>query len=789
MTLRIPWYVARYASLVIVLGQAACGPPPNPPIPPPTDGRIYGIVMVSQPVANALVQVHELDEEGRITGARFDTRTDAYGEFDLNIKQFPSLTVDGERRPYLVTAKDGMTRLLGSDERITITTEFADGFYAQAVVTDPFPGDRIFLTLSPLTTLAKALGDQRFAQRMEPTYSEAARQAYVLMSEHFLLDHAENEIDLRKVVPDPLDVLVTNGLTYEVRYMLALAAMWTLEQSIAARSAEPLPSFALFEALTEDAFGPQAILDGLGQAGKVTVGTCTPACELGPQTLRTELTETMMSDFIPSPANGTGLDFPDIVEWLYQVAGNDEIALFGNEPPQGFDDIEPPVVAALASPFFDESENLVRFDASLRAVHEHTPAALVDLAGTLAGPCDQVLHKHVDTLRADPDANPLRWRLAVRDDLTGVDAADIRAVLRPGGAAPGYELTVLPATDPASDAGRAFDIVAPGHIPELAAVEGRFDLEIQARDRLENPAAPVVGCWLHVPLAAPVHQAPLALAVGPGSLAAANLDNDDVAALLRGPVPAAQGLPLARIPVSNGSGAVVYLTPRLDEVTGTYDRTWIAARALVRADELADTCIAGDPPTCATALPRAPRLEDRAVARPLPAPGAGGAFLALRVVDAQTGQVVTCAECRPGEARLEPGRAYEVQVVATTLDFLVPAGVDPGRVARIQIGPSSDRHRLVGIVDEVEQVVCGQPDPAAGVCRGHRVFDLYQALTEARIDVQSVRISAGTAPGPSLAPRTPRPASDGSEGTFSTPLSTSYDWSAAEPRIPAEGGL
>ena len=175
------------------------------------------------------------------------------------------------------------------------------------------------------------------------------------------------------------------------------------------------------------------------------------------------------------------------------------------------------------------------------------------------------------------------------------------------------------------------------------------------------------------------------------------------------------------------------------------------------------------------------------IARPLPALTVDDAFLALRVVDMQSGQAVTCDECRPGEARLDPGRSYEVQVVATRLDFLVPAGVDRGRLARIQIGPSNDRHDLVGIVDEVGHVVCADPDQAAGICRGHRVFDLYQALIEARIDVRTVRISARTAPGPLLPPRTPRPATSGSDGTFSMPLSTSYEWSTTEPSIPPEG--
>jgi hypothetical protein len=420
-------------------------------------------------------------------------------------------------------------------------------------------------------------------------------------------------------------------------------------------------------------------------------------------------------------------------------------------------------------------------------VHEHTEAALVDLASVLGdGPCDRVLHKHVDTLRAAVDENPLRWRLAARDNLSGVGVEDIRAVLRPGGAGPGHELTVTKVSAMDGEA-PAFDIVVPGDIPELAAVEGRFEIEIQASDRLGNLATPIMGCWQHVPLAAPVHVSPLALASGPGSLAAVNLDNDDVVALFGGTLPAELGYPLVRIPVTNGSGEVVYLTPRLDEVTGTYDRTFVSARALVREDARVDTCITGNPPACSIALPREPRQEDRVIARPLPAPTSSAPFVALRVVDAQSGAVVACDECRPGEARLEPGRSYEVQVVATSRDFLLPAGADAERVARIQVGPSDDRQRLAGIVDEVEHVYCVDPDTAAGLCRGHQVFDLYQALTEARIDIQSMRISARTAPGVTLPPRTPQPSASAGDATFSIPLSTTYEWSATEPDVPAEG--
>jgi hypothetical protein len=737
-------------------------------------------VVGTAPIYDARIEVYRLNLVGaNLEPPQFMAYSDANGRFYVQTDQFPGLPPDDPRKrfPILVTASGGQTYAPGSDEVIVLDPNTV---HTLTVVADMAPGQRRDIVLSPLTTLTEALGRQRFELGLEADYGLSIIQAYALMNVHF-------DADLLRTVPAPTDVRI-NSVTEDVRYMLAVVGLWAMEQSIATRSGQVLPPFTLLDALIKDAHGPEAIFDGRGQDGTVTVGNCTPACELGPQTLRFDLTQALMVDFIPSQANGTGLDFPEVATYLYWLAGNMEPGLFGDNPALGFDDVEQPVAAALASPFFDESENRVRFDARLQAVHEHTPAALVDLSTTLGGPCDQVLHKHVDTLRADADDNPLRWRLAVRDDLTGVGAADIRAVLRPGGTGPGYELAVSPVAA-LGDIGPAFDIVAPGHIPELAQVEGRFELEIQAGDRQGNLALPVIGCWQHVPLAAPVHVAPLALALGPGSLAAANLDNDDVATLLGASVTPALGAPLVRIPVTNGSGEIVYLTPRVDEIAGTYDRTWIAARALVREDDDVDACMAGDPPACSTALPRAPRLVDRVSAQPLPGLSSPDAFVAVRVVDAQTGLAVACEECRPGEARLDPGRSYEVQVVATTLDFLVPAAVDPGRVTGILVGPSHDRQRLVGIVDEVEHVRCVDPEATLGICRGHQVFDLYQALTEARIDIRTVRVSARTAPSASLPPRTLRPAASGSDSTFSTPLSTAYEWSATEPGLPAEGDL
>jgi hypothetical protein len=142
-----------------------------------------------------------------------------------------------------------------------------------------------------------------------------------------------------------------------------------------------------------------------------------------------------------------------------------------------------------------------------------------------------------------------------------------------------------------------------------------------------------------------------------------------------------------------------------------------------------------------------------------------------------------------GEFRLAPHRAYELQVVVTTLDFLIPQGIDTGRITRISVGPIGDTVQLTGFVDVSSFNRCSLPDmmPGGG-CGGHEFFALYQSLTAARIDIQSIRISARTAPRSTLPARAPRPARSTNVSTFSSPVSTSHAWSTAEARIPFEGG-
>jgi hypothetical protein len=275
--------------------------------------------------------------------------------------------------------------------------------------------------------------------------------------------------------------------------------------------------------------------------------------------------------------------------------------------------------------------------------------------------------------------------------------------------------------------------------------------------------------------------------LGPGSADSVDLDNDEVHRLLGERLDPAFAFPFARVPVQNDTGELVYLTPSIDELIGTYDRTWIAARAFLREDASPDDCLTTNPPTCSLEVPREPRLDDTVENAPLPGPTDVDAFVSLRVIDTAGGFVDACSECRPGEFRLAPGRAYELQAVITTLDFLVPEGVDTGRITRIAVGPTGDRVQLTGFVDESGFNLCRGQNQTDD-CIHHQFFALYQALTAASIDIQLIRISARTAPSPTLPARVPRPARSANVSTFSSPVSTSYAWSTTEDLIPFEGG-
>jgi hypothetical protein len=762
---------------------AACGVSCTSPL---SDGVLTGTVMLGLPVSGAEVRVWRLDLAGqrRDRTPIAETTTDDAGRFRVELgATFGNL---------LVETTGGQARELWASEPIDL--DASDQLVAVLPLYVPLAEREI--VISPFTTVAAALAERRLTLGEESEYHEAMQRAQAMLGQHL------GDIDITDTPAHPIGEPVSQ-LTARVRHGLVLGALSLLAGRMAdaaGASVRGVNTMILTRALVADASSETPRLDGIGPDGPIELGQCQPQpdcpdcrplCRLSADTLRIDLAETLAFHLVGSMVDGTGLLFGDVAALADDIAAGVEPLLFGDVAPGAIRDDQGPLISVLASPFFDEDRSVVDFDTMLRPVLAHLDAARIELASLFMGDCTRALHKHVAGLGALDD-NPLRWRFAISDNAAGFQPEDIQVNIRPASTLTPHPLDVVSIDAPGSGyaPGSVFEVVAlAGAVPALAEIEGRFDIEISAVDRLGNPAPVLRGCWQHVPPAAPLYASGEAqIVLGPGSADSVNLANDEVHRLLGERLDPALAFPFVRIPVQNNTDEVVYLTPAINELIGNFARTWIAARAFLREDASPDDCLTTNPPTCSLEVPREPRLEDTVENEPLPGPADPDAFVALRVIDTAGGFVDECSECRPGEFRLAPGRAYELQAVITTLDFLVPEGIDMGRITRISVGPTGDRVQLTGFVDASSLHRCRDENPITGECDHHEFFTLYQALTDARIDLQSLRVSARTAPSPSLPARTPRPARSTSVSTFSTPVSTSYAWSTAESHIPIEGG-
>src|SRR5690606_4491580 len=114
-----------------------------------------------------------------------------------------------------------------------------------------------------------------------------------------------------------------------------------------------------------------------------------------------------------------------------------------------------------------------------------------------------------------------------------------------------------------------------------------YQIELRVKDWLGNEAAPRIGCWQYVPLAAPLWAGPFDVALGPGSFDETRLENDNLAPAIRGeetPV-------LARLEVQNNTNADVYLSLSVDDILGRYTATWTSSRAFLQEDFTTDDCV------------------------------------------------------------------------------------------------------------------------------------------------------------------------------------------------------
>lgn len=714
-------------------------------------GVIAGQVLGSGPVRGAIVEVWRLDPGGQPAGAPlYRAETGEDGRYRIEVFRLAP--------PFLVTARGGVTGEYWSADTLALDQDRVH--HLRAVIDDAWlraQREVAPVALTPLTTVAAALAEQRLAEGLASSHGDAVAQAYALLDQHF-------GIDTRHALPPGAP---DGAIDADARHALALAGLSGIVHGLAiqtGRSINAMNIFMLTDALVADARGPGARLDGVGPAGPVALGACGAACPLPADALRRALAEALVRDWLPSAGNQAGLGFGDIAELLLQITGSPEPALFGEAPADELDTM-PPAVEALLSPVLDERRDRIAFDDTGRPVHDHDGTEIIDLGLGLGDTCPAVF-KHADLLHA-MDSNPLRWRFAVRDDLVGVQGMDITATVQPpGGAA---QVVVPVAAVQAEDALTLDVAVSAAVVPSLATTEGVYTLSLRARDALGNEAAPLMTCWEHMLLAAPLRADPFEVALGPGSFDAARLEGDNLAPVLRGEVQPV----LARFALENNTGADVYLTLRIDELAGRYQAEWLRSRAFLREEVGEDDCL--DQQTCSVVAPPEPVAE---ILGPVVIPPS---FAGVRVVEQGSGREAACAACDPGEVLIAAGGRYEVQVVVSEPSFLSPPGVQPAQIAEIAAGPIGSAARLTG-VDEGVYVECTEPDDMSpGVCGRRNVFQLYRAMTTAVIEIDRLVLSAQSSALSGSPPQPPLPAVDPSQdSTLSEPISTSFTWTTAE---------
>lgn len=724
----------------------------------PRSGVIDGQVMGSEPIAGATVEVWRLDGRGEPLGKPvYTAQTDAAGRYRIAVSLLAP--------PFLVTARGGTTSEYWTDETISLDE---DRVYLRAVVDHAWlrmPRDVAPVAVSPLTTVAAALADHRFAEGLESSHEDAVTQAYALLDAHF-------GIDMRTALPgepgDGMDISVDA----EARHALALAGMSALvhEMAIATgRSIDSMNLFMLTDALATDARGPGARLDGVGPAGGVSLGSCGEDCLLPAHALRRALAAALVRDWLPSTANRSGLGFSDVAEFVQRISDSQERALFGDVPAEHLDSV-PASLALVPSPVLDETRDRIISESGREPGHEHDPAAVIDLGQGLGDTCP-VVYKHADLLHAAMDSNPLRWRFTASDDLVGVHAMDISATLRTPDGAEAPLTIVADAAQPSRDV--MFEVVASAiTVPALTTTVGKYEIEVRARDALGNESAPLTACWQHELLAAPLWGGLFDVATGAGSFDDTRLESNNLAPTLRGdetPV-------VLSFPVENNTDADVYLTLRIDELTGRYTATWASAGAFLLRDESLDDCV--EQQTCSLDPPPNPPPETF-IPSAIPS-----SFASLRVVEQVSGRPAACAACDPGEFRIAARGRYEVQVLVADLSFLIAPGIQRSEIAEIAVGPVGNAARLTG-VDNGIYVQCSRFDVMAG-CDRHDVFQLYRAMTRADLEIDRLVISARTNARPGDVPRTPLPPVDRArQSTLSEPVSTSFTWTTEDASLPA----
>jgi hypothetical protein len=737
---------------------------------------LEGVVIGSEPVVEAQVQVWKLGEDGiRLSALDIEARTDEQGRFQLRLEI-------GDL-PVQVTASGGTTSEYWAAERYGLdgkTNEHWDEnwhHHYEAVLTQ-FRIDepvRPFV-VSPVTTVVAALAEQRFREGMDARYLDSLRQARDLMDEHF-------DLDTGATIPDRKPGA---SMTAGVRHALALTGLSDVARDMAERSGysvESMNTWILTAKLVEDAWGPGALLDGIGPDGELSFDTCSPPCALSGDTLRTELARHLVAGFLRSPQNDTGLDYSDVGEWLKQLMESDVPGLFPG-PAVGQLDDGAPVIQMLSSPMADERFDRITFDVNAAPIHD--PGAMtIDLAQGFGGNDCPEVYKHINLMWDSAD-NPIRFRFAVLDDVAGASEAGIRVLVRPEGDLQSFSAPARAAGWTAGGVQQFEATITRADVPRLADTEGRFLVEIHAADWLGHEAAPVRGCWDNRPLPAQPWVGQARLASGPDSLQSVGLEPvNNLAPLLNG-VGLDRGKGVMEFDVRNGTDDLIYMTLNYSQPAATYSKSWVETYTALYTSDVPDSTCLLPPVTCPFDLP-----PDVGTYWPPPMEGTLASLVGgVRVWEVGAGtrvEIPPCQGCDVNEYRLEPRRAsgeprlYLVALVVTNLAELAPRldAEPPGFYQDIPIDPIDQPTVITGLLLDTFRMCEGEDD--TGACTKQTVYRSYRALTRANITLYALTAAGQLSATESLSTYQPLPQAN----TFGLPLRIeAVQWISNEGPLP-----
>lgn len=751
------------------------------------------------PVVDARVRVWWLDDDGSlrarntsgsISGPDIEN-TPALVQGHTDSEGFVELEVGNAHGTLLIVATGGTET--PPEPWNDILYVMPDDAALRTIVLDylPYENTLVPVVVSPLTTLAAALGEARLKNKTrEALHVDAMERAHELLSVHFA------DISFTDAYPERI---VDSALIEERQmHFLMLLAFSYLARDIAEESGIPLQELGpleLMAGLLADLSDTTGLFDGVGADGFIRVGACSPPdisclpddrtpqcrtiCDIGAETLRTDLANALLFglDRVDPEETASILEY---VLWLMgHFASSQDVELFAGDtatPAIG----RSPLIKVETTKLRDESEDFITFTNAGTPVHRHSDS-VIELG---SGESCPTVYKYVHRLDGQDD-NPFIWQFALHDRSgMGIDkdnTAWYRVLFRTDSESKAFT-DWLPATNIGTmpDGNRYGIVLTRMEWPELGTKQGNFEIEFKGHDRTGNVSETVHRCWNHVPLSAPLQLLGCREAVGPGSLHSVNLSPfNNLAPYLNG-VSLEDGLALLECEFRNGTTAQSYLSLDMEQAVTTYRKSWQKTNAIVDTHEITSClqeglCVLGTPPNRKSML----STDETGVINTL----ATGIVLH----DSSTNErVLPCRTCKehqyPIDPRIAPEepRTYRLRVVATDLNGLAPQpqGEDWKPFADVPLdaallptpitGRSFERFRLCNWENQL-------------VCQRDSEYAHYLALTEASLSLEWLRITGRTSPSPGLIPLTPVPQAD----TFGLPVQIEdYEWNTSEEVLP-----